>query len=234
MEIDGVQINWLGNAGFQIALPGVPQSAELGGKNSRIIYIDPYQIKEGLEKADIILLTHSHYDHCSVEDLAKIIQPGTKIVMTADCQSKILQFDIPLKYEIVQPGMELTLGEIKISTFPAYNLDKNFHPKSEEWIGYLVKMKNLLIYHAGDSDNIPELQRLTGHNQVDKKLVLCLPVGGRFTMTAEEAAEVVKIIKPYLAIPMHYGSVAGSLEDAQEFKELCEEQGNKVEILEKL
>lgn len=220
MNIDGVEINWLGNAGFQI-------------KSSRVIYLDPYKVKDGLEKADYILLTHSHYDHCSVEDISKLIQPGTKILMTADCQSKILRFDVPIKYEIIEPGTEINFGDLRISTLPAYNLDKNFHPKNEDWVGYLIKTKNVMIYTAGDTDNIPELQKLTGYKQEDKKLILLLPVGGRFTMTAEEAAEVVKMIKPDVAIPMHYGSVAGTLEDAQEFKELCEEQGNKVEILEK-
>jgi L-ascorbate metabolism protein UlaG (beta-lactamase superfamily) len=220
MEIDGISINWLGNAGFQI-------------KNSKIIYIDPYNIKPGMEKADLILLTHSHYDHCSVEDISHLIKSGTKIIMPANCQSKIMRFDVPIKYEIIEPGMEFSSGELKITTFPAYNVDKSFHPKNEEWVGYLIKIGKVLIYHAGDTDNIPEMQRLTGHKQPGTKLIALLPIGGRFTMTAEEAAEAVKLIKPDLAIPMHYGSVAGNKEDAEEFKELCEEQGIRVEILEK-
>lgn len=220
MKIEGVQIKWLGNSGFQI-------------KNSKVIYLDPYNVRDGLEKADLIFLTHSHYDHCSAEDISKLIQEGTKIIMTADCQSTILRFDIPLKYEIVEPNSELILGNIKVSCLPAYNLDKPFHPKTEEWIGYVIKLDNLILYFAGDTDKIPEMQKLTGYKQNNKKFVALIPVGGRFTMTAEEASDAVNLIKPDLAIPMHYGSVAGNLEDAQEFKELCEEQGNKVEILEK-
>lgn len=220
MEINGIELKWLGHAGFLI-------------ENSRVIYIDPYNIRDGLEKADLILLTHSHYDHCSVADIKKIIKEGTKILMPADCQSKITRFDVPIKMEIVEPGKELDLGGVKISALEAYNTDKHFHPKDESWVGYLVKMNNVLIYHAGDTDVIPEMQKLTGHKQEGKKFVALLPVGGRFTMTAEEAAEAAKIIKPDLAIPMHWGSIVGSEDDAKEFKELCEDEGINVEILER-
>ena len=220
MKIDNIDLKWLGNSGFLI-------------KNSKVIYIDPYKIKENSEKADLILLTHSHYDHCSVADIEKIIQEGTKIIMPADCQSKITRFNIPIKMEIIEPGQEFSFGEIKISTFPAYNIDKHFHPKEEQWIGYLIKINGVLIYHAGDTDLIPEMQKLTGYGHEGQKFVALLPVGGRFTMTAEEAAEAAKIIKPSLAIPMHYGSIVGGEEDAQEFVELCKENGVNAEILEK-
>jgi len=220
MKLGNIEIKWLGHSGFLI-------------KNSRVIYIDPYQIKEGLEKADLIFITHSHYDHCSVADIQKIVQEGTKIIMPADCQSKITRFDVPINMEIIEPNQEIELGEIKVSTFPAYNVDKHFHPKDESWVGYLIKMKNVLIYHPGDSDLIPEMQKLTGYKQPGKELVALLPVGGRFTMNAEEAAEAAKLIKPTIAIPMHYGSIVGTKDDAQEFKEICEENNIKVEILEK-
>ena len=220
MEYEGINIKWLGNAGFLI-------------EEERIIYIDPYNIKEGLPKADVIFLTHSHQDHCSVGDIYKLIKPGTRIVMTADCQSKIMRFEVPIKIEVVEPGDELEFGGLKISCVSSYNIDKSFHPKQEHWIGYLIKLEGVLIYHAGDTDFIPEMQKLTGYKQADNKFVALLPVGGRFTMTAEEAVEAAKLIKPDLAIPMHYGAVAGSEEDAQEFKELCEEEGIKVEVLKK-
>jgi L-ascorbate metabolism protein UlaG (beta-lactamase superfamily) len=220
MRIGEVELKWLGHSGFFI-------------KNSKKIYIDPYNIKEGMEKADIILITHSHYDHCSVADIGKIVQDGTKIIMTADCQSKIVRFNIPIKMEIVESGQELDIGDIKISVLPAYNLDKHFHPKNEGWVGYLLKINNILIYHAGDTDLIPEMQKLTGYKQVGKEFVALLPIGGRFTMNAEEAAEAAKLIKPTIAIPMHYGSVAETNEDTHEFKELCEENNIRCEILEK-
>lgn len=220
MLIDNIEIKWLGHAGFLI-------------KNSKTIYIDPYNIKEGAEKADLILITHSHYDHCSLGDMNKIIKEGTRMLITADCQSKINRFEIPIKIEIVEPGDELDYSDVKISVLPAYNTDKSFHPKEESWVGYLVKMNGVLIYHAGDTDVIPEMQNLTGHKQEGKKLIALLPVGGRFTMNSEEAAEAAKIIKPFLAIPMHYGSIVGTEEDAKEFSRFCKEEKISAEILQK-
>ncbi|MCK5150093.1 MBL fold metallo-hydrolase [Candidatus Pacearchaeota archaeon] len=229
MDIGNIEIKWLGHSGFLIksSAPGGVPSPE-----GKVIYIDPYNLREGSEKADLILITHSHYDHCSVVDINKIIKEGTKIIMSPDCQSKIAKFDVQIRMEVAEPNQEFMFGDIKISTFPAYNLHKPFHPKDESWMGYLIKIGDVLIYHAGDTDVIPEMQKLTGY-QLDKKFIALLPVGGRFTMTAEEAAEAAKIIKPFLAIPMHYGNFVGTERDAQEFKELCEEEGIRVEILEK-
>lgn len=220
MKIGDVDIKWLGHAGFLI-------------ENSSIIYVDPYQIKEGLPKADYILLTHDHYDHCSVPDLQKIVKEGTKIIMTANCQSKIVRFEVPIRMEVIEVGQELAINGLKITAFPAYNIDKHFHTKEDGVVGFLIQLDGVLIYHAGDTDVIPEMQKLTGYKQQGKEFVALLPVGGRFTMSAEEAAEAAKIIKPSLAIPMHWGSIVGSRDDAEEFKELCEEEGINVEILEK-
>ncbi len=220
MNFGNIEIKWLGHSGFLI-------------KNSKVIYIDPYNIKEGLDKADIILITHSHYDHCSFADLEKIVKEGTKIIITADCQSKIVRFKVPIKIEIIEPMQEMDLGGISISTIPSYNTDKHFHPKDEGWVGYVIKMNNVIIYHSGDSDLVPEMQRLTGHKQPGKEFIALLPIGGRFTMNVEEAAEAAKLIKPSVAIPMHWGSIIGSEDDAKEFKELCEENNIKCEILRK-
>jgi L-ascorbate metabolism protein UlaG (beta-lactamase superfamily) len=220
MNFDGIELKWLGHSGFLI-------------KNSKIIYIDPYNIKDLSEKADIILITHSHYDHCSVADMNKIVKEGTKIFITADCQSKITKFNVPIDIQIVEPNKEINLPGIRIFTFPAYNKDKNFHPKEEGWVGYLIKINNVLVYHAGDTDFIPEMQKLTGYGSNGKKFIALLPIGGRFTMTFEEAAEAAKLIKPFLAIPMHYGSIVGNEEDAKEFLELCKENKINAEILEK-
>ncbi len=220
MKIKNIELKWLGHSGFMI-------------KNSKIIYIDPYNIKEGLEKADIILITHSHYDHCSVADIEKIVQEGTKIIMPADCQSKITRFKVQIKMEIIEPYQEIDLGETQISAIPAYNTDKHFHSKEESWVGYLIKMPNVIIYHAGDTDLIPEMQKLTGYKKPEKDFIALLPIGGRFTMSAEEAAEAARLIKPDIAIPMHWGTIVGSEDDAKEFKELCEEKNIRCEILEK-
>lgn len=220
MQIDNVELKWLGHSGFFI-------------KNSKILYVDPYNIKDGLPKADIILITHDHYDHCSIQDLGKIVQEGTRIVMPADCHSKVNKFDVVVRTEIVERGSEVNLGEIKLSVLPAYNINKTFHPKEELGVGYLIKINDLVIYHAGDTDLIPELKNLTGHNQPNKKFIALLPIGGRFTMSVEEAVEAAKIIKPFLAIPMHYGSVVGNESDAKEFVDLCKEAGIDAKILEK-
>ncbi len=220
MDIGEVQINWLGHSGFLI-------------KNHKVIYIDPYNIQENQAKADFILITHSHYDHCSIADIKKILKPGTKVLLTVDSQSKMTRFDLPLDIQIVHPNQELIFGEIRISTVPAYNLDNPAHPKEEDWVGYVIRINDTFIYHAGDTDLIPEMQKLTGYNQPGKKFIALLPIGGRFTMNAEEAAEAAKLIKPFLAIPMHYGSVIGENKDAQEFVKLCQELGVNSKILEK-
>lgn len=220
MNFGDFELKWLGHSGFLI-------------KNSRVIYIDPYNIKEDSEKADLILITHSHYDHCSFADLKKIVKEGTKILMTADCQSKVTRFDTLIEMVVVEPNQELNLGDIKISTVHAYNIDKSFHTKEEGWVGYLIKFKDNVIYHAGDCDFVPEMQKLTGHGQPGKTFIALLPIGGRFTMSVEEAVEAVKMIKPSIAIPMHWGSIVGSDEDAKEFAELCLEFGVNAVILNK-
>jgi L-ascorbate metabolism protein UlaG (beta-lactamase superfamily) len=220
MDIGEIKLEWLGHSGFLI-------------KNHKVIYIDPFNIKEDSEKADFILITHSHYDHCSIADIKNIIKEGTKILLTADSQSKITRFQIPINIQIVEPNQELAFGDLKIAALPAYNLDNSAHSKDEGWVGFVIKMNDITIYHAGDTDLIPEMQKLTGHNQPDKRLVALLPVGGRFTMNAEEAAEAAKLIKPFLAIPMHYGNFVGTKEDAEEFVNLCKKEGIDATLLEK-
>ncbi len=221
MKFGSLDIQWLGHSGFLI-------------KNPSIIYIDPYNIRDGLDKADYILITHSHYDHCSVADMQKIIKEGTRIIITPDGQSKITRFETPVKIEVIEPGQELSFGDLKITAVPAYNIDKHFHSKDEQWVGYVIKSNGTIVYHAGDTDFIPEMQKLTGYSQPDKQFLALLPVGGRFTMSSEEAVEAAKLIKPTMAIPMHYGTIVGSDEDAKDFVNSCKEFGISAEILEKL
>ncbi len=225
MDFEGIEVRWLGHASFILK----------DKEKDRTIYIDPYDLSENpnLDKADMILITHSHYDHCSFADLQKVVKEGTIILATADCQSTINKLENPVKVEIVHPGMELDFNGLRILTVPAYNIDKSFHPKEEGWVGYVIKMNGLVLYHPGDTDVIPEMKNLTGHKQQGKTFVALLPIGGRFTMTAEEAVEAAKMIKPSITIPMHWGSIIGTEEDAKEFLELCKEEGIKCEILEK-
>ena len=221
MNFDETGIRWLGHSCFKIRT-----------SDNRIIYFDPYSINEDSEKADLILISHSHHDHCSVEDINKVIKENTRIVITADCQSKITRLKVPVRIEIMEPGSELNFGNLRIFAVPAYNVDKSFHPKEESWVGYLVKINSVMIYHAGDTDVIPEMRKLTGHKKEGKKFVALLPVGGRFTMNSEEAVEAAKILKPDLAIPMHYGAIVGTKEDGREFVKLCEEEGINAKVLE--
>lgn len=223
MEIGQLKLSYLGHSGFIIS-------------NGKKIAIDPYNVSQEAEKekVDLILITHSHYDHCSIKDIQKLSKKGTIIVVPVDAQSKIGHVE-DVEMQVIEVGDELEFGEIKIVGVPAYNLDKEFHPKNEGWLGYVVKMNNVIVYHAGDSDNIPEMAKLSGYGKDGNKFVALLPVSGTYTMNAEEAVEAAKIISPSIVIPMHYGSgVTGTIEDAQKFVKLCTELGIKAEILDKL
>jgi L-ascorbate metabolism protein UlaG (beta-lactamase superfamily) len=221
MEIGGIKLSYLGHSGFVIT-------------NGKRIVIDPYNVSDGVEKADLILITHSHYDHCSIKDITKLSKRGTVVVVPADAQSKITRVE-EVEMQIIEVGDELEFDGVKISAVPAYNVDKEFHPKSEGWLGYIIKMHNVVVYHAGDSDKIPEMSKLSGYGKDGNKFVALLPVSGTYVMTAEEAASVASLISPNVAIPMHYGAgVAGTIEDAQRFVKLCMEAGLKAEILDKI
>jgi L-ascorbate metabolism protein UlaG (beta-lactamase superfamily) len=221
MEVSGVRIDYTGHSGFVL-------TSEEGVR----IAIDPYNLSDDIERVDFVLITHSHYDHCSIKD----IKPGATIVVTADAQSKITRIE-KVNMQIIEKGDELSFNEdkIKIEATAAYNIDKEFHPKSEGWIGYLIKIDNVIIYHSGDSDKIPEIEKLSGYGKHGNQFVALLPVSGEFCMTSEEAAEVAKMLHVDLAIPMHYGAgVAGTLDDAKKFVSLCKEDGIASEILDKI
>ncbi|MEE8416257.1 MAG: MBL fold metallo-hydrolase [Desulfobacterales bacterium] len=196
------KIVWLGHDGFRI-------------DGDKIVYFDPYQISPGT-KADLILVTHEHFDHCSPGDIAKIQKPETVIVTEKDSAKK-LEGNV----KIVRPGQTIDVDEIKIEAVPAYNTDKTFHPKENGWLGFIVEMEGVRIYHAGDTDFIPEM------NQFEVDIAL-LPVSGTYVMTAIDAIEAALAIRPKLAIPMHYGAIVGGDQDAKDFKIALE---GKVEVL---
>ncbi len=223
MELNGVKIEFLGHSGFVI-------TTQKGKK----IVIDPYNLTSYHEKADFILITHNHYDHCSIKDIKKIVKEGTIAVVPADAQSKIMKVD-GLHMEIVEVGDEIELRDARVEIMPAYNVKKDFHPKREGWFGFVVKMGDVIVYHSGDSDEIPEMKRLTGYGKKGNKFVVLLPVSGQTVMNAEEAAEVANFLSPDVAIPMHYGAgVAGTMADAERFVELCKEMNINAEILHKI
>lgn len=183
-------------------------SFKLSGE--KIIYIDPFQIAES-EKADIILITHPHYDHCSIEDIKKIAKRDTAIIAPIDCQSKIAAGKLHYaEFKNIAPGDEISVYGHHIIAVPAYNLNKHFHNKSDEWVGYVISCGGKSFYHAGDTDFIQEMASI-------RTDVAMLPVGGTYTMNAREAAQAALIMKPKIAIPMHYGSIVGKPEDAEVF-----------------
>ncbi len=197
LEVNGVTITWLGHDSMKIKGDG------------RVIYIDPWKLKdEDKEPADVVLVTHEHYDHCSPLDVEKVSKKGTMIVATADSAKK-LKGDVV----VVKPGDTVELNNVTVNVVPAYNTNKSFHPKGSGWIGFIVTVGGKRIYHAGDTDRIPEMDDF----KVDVALI---PVSGTYVMTAEEAAEAVNRMKPTLAVPMHYGDIVGTEADAERFKKL--------------
>jgi L-ascorbate metabolism protein UlaG (beta-lactamase superfamily) len=200
------RIQWLGHSSFKIS-------------GQRIVYIDPYQIVPTSTHADIVLITHSHYDHCSPEDIMKVSDKHTTIVAPLDCVDKIPDREVT----VIRPGDEMEVKGIRIHAVPAYNTHKHFHPKSKGWVGYVIKINGMNIYHAGDTDWIPEMGKL-GH--ID---VALLPVGGNYTMGAEDAAHACDMINPEVAVPIHYGAIVGSMSDAVKFRDMV---SCRVEFLE--
>lgn len=196
MNVQGIEIEWLGHASFII---------------NNNIFIDPYQINTN-KKADLILITHPHYDHCSLQDIKKISKTETIILAPPDCSSKLSRIE-NIKTEIITAGKKLTSNNLIIETIPAYNTNKKYHPKQNEWMGFIITINNKRIYHAGDTDLIPEMSNLN----LD---IALLPIGGTYTMNAKEAAQAVFKIKTKIAIPMHYGKIIGTKEDALIFKKL--------------
>jgi L-ascorbate metabolism protein UlaG (beta-lactamase superfamily) len=190
------KIHWLGHDCFRI-------DAE------NVIYFDPLELKQGSAPADIILITHEHFDHCSPKDVAKIQKKGTVIVTTADCAKKLSG-----ETKIIKPGDAITVKGVKIEAVPAYNIDKKFHPKDKGWVGYIITVDGTRIYHAGDTDFIPEMKTI-------KTDIAFIPVSGTYVMTADEAVKAAEAMKPQVAIPMHYGSIVGSDKDAATFKQKC-------------
>jgi L-ascorbate metabolism protein UlaG (beta-lactamase superfamily) len=196
------KIHWLGHDAFKIT-------------ENQTIYIDPFQLKSA-DKADVIFLTHDHYDHLSLEDIDKIRRDDTVIVAPADCSKKLSG-----NAKFVKAGDKLNVKGIDVEVVPAYNTNKKFHPKANGWVGYVMTIGGTRVYHAGDTDLIPEMKNI-------KADIAMLPVSGTYVMTAEEAAQAALAIQPKIAIPMHYGSVAGAPGDGPRFKATLE---GKIEVL---
>lgn len=189
--------------------------------NGKILWIDPFQVTHGEPRADVLLITHAHGDHCSTGDMQKVTKPETVVVGPPDCIAKAPVDEA--KKIAVAPGDRPTVEGFSIEVVSAYNIDKPFHPKANNWVGYIISVGGRRLYHAGDTDRIPEMKAF----ETD---VAFLPIGGTYTMNAEEAAAAAnEDIKPKVAVPMHYGAVVGNDADAGRFRELCTE--TEVQIL---
>jgi len=216
MEINNIKLHWLGHDGFSLIT-----------QENKVIYIDPYKVSQVYHKkndAEIVLISHNHFDHLSIEDLRHVVNENTKIIAASECIEKLNQEGFK-NVKGVEPGQTIQERGIIIEIVPAYNINKTFHPKDDRKVGFIITFgKNFRIYHSGDTDKIPEM----GEYKSDVALV---PVSGVYVMTAEEAAEAVNnLLKPTkLTIPMHYGTVVGSLQDAIKFKKLV--KNCQVEIL---
>jgi L-ascorbate metabolism protein UlaG (beta-lactamase superfamily) len=192
-----VKLQWFGHASFKIT------------EGNTIIYIDPWKLKETPHDATVVLVSHSHYDHYSADDIAKVSGMTTKFIAAEDVVKK------QGKGEVLKPGQTVDIGGIKVTGVPMYNPAKKFHPKSNNWVGFAIEIGGKRIYYAGDTDETPEMDAM---KNIDLAL---LPVGGTYTMNAAEAANATKQFKPKQAIPYHWGDIVGSQADADNFKKLA-------------
>ncbi len=193
-------------------------------KKQEIIYIDPFQIDIPAHDADLILCTHSHYDHFSPEDIKAVANENTILIVTEDCKNDVYKTGInEERIHYTKPNEQIQFEEVVIETIPAYNKTKEYHPKSKNWVGYLIHIDGFIYYIAGDTDKTKEACSV-------KCDVAFLPVGGTYTMNYIDAANLVQKIKPKYVIPTHYGSIVGEPEDGILFKELIDGKDTKCEI----
>lgn len=188
----------------------------------KTVYIDPFGVQKNYNDADMIFITHSHYDHFSPEDIEKVRNNKTVIVVTEDLLEKTAELGFD-KIITVKPNENYNIENIEISTVRAYNVNKKFHPKENNWVGYILSMNNKKYYIAGDTDNTEDAQKV----ECD---IAFVPVGGTYTMTASEAAEFINIIKPKIAVPVHYASIVGEKEDGKKFASLVSQDIKCVEF----
>ena len=213
-DYEGIQFHWTGHDGFRIV-----------GDNKKTIYIDPFQLQKAQQNkndADILLLSHNHFDHLSVEDLKHVINHNTTIVAAKECIEQLKGIEVK-ELKGVRPGDKLEIEDIPIEIIHAYNTNKKFHPKDDEKVGFIFTINNQRIYHTGDTDIIPEMKSVNAD-------IALVPVSGTYVMTSDEAAQAVnELIKPRkLAIPMHYGSIVGTEKDAEAFRQLVKVCETKI------
>ena len=196
--------HWLGHDSFRI-------------DGSSTVYIDPWKLGADAPPADLILITHDHYDHFSIDDIARVVTPRTTLIGPATVTAQVDGVAVVA----LSAGETATVGSVTVTAVPAYNIDKFrrpgelFHPRAAGGLGYIVELDGCRVYHAGDTDAIPEMRAV----RCD---VALLPVSGTYVMTAEEAAEACRMISAHAVVPMHFGDVVGTAADAARFGDLCE------------
>ena len=184
-------------------------------RGSKIVYIDPYKIEEAYNDADYIFCTHSHYDHFSPEDITKIMKNNTTIITVKDAKTNAEK--LVNNIMIVEPNNEYIIDDISFRTTYAYNENKQFHPKENDWVGFIINLDGVEYFIAGDTDNVPEIRNV-------KCDVALLPVGGTYTMTVEEAADLANTIDAKVVVPTHYGVIVGNSDDGEKFAKLVNKE----------
>ena len=194
---------------------------------NKVIYIDPFKIDKNYNDADIVFITHDHFDHYSEEDIDKVINENTTIIIPEELLTKLLRKGINKNAIItVEPNERYMVQGIKFETIPAYNTNKTFHPKKNGWVGYIIIINGIRYYIAGDTD-------ITEENKQVKCDVAFVPVGGTYTMDFKEAASLINEIKPKIAIPIHYGSIVGTEQDAIDFIRLLHPEIKGIILMKK-
>ncbi len=211
LTVDGVEIERISHSAFRIRGGGVT------------VYIDPFHVAGMPRDGDVVICTHDHFDHCSPDDVKKVAAPSAIIVASRNCAGKVGR--LGFEYKLLSPGESVEVKGVRIEAVPAYNVGKRFHPRGYGGIGVLVEIGGITVYHAGDTDYIPEMESLRG--RVD---VALLPVSGVYVMDPLEAAKAAQAIAPRVAVPMHYGDIVGNRGDAERFARLLEGKV-RVEII---
>ncbi len=185
-------------------------------EGSVVLRFDPFQLEGAPHDADVVLVTHEHFDHFSPDDIRAVAKPETDYVVPRGMEDQVLALGIPGEHVLaLAPGEACDVRGVRVRAVPAYNLNKRFHPRDNGWVGYVVTLDGVRYYVAGDTDDLPENRSLG----CDVALV---PVGGTYTMTAPEAAAFVNAMQPRVAVPTHYGKVAGSPGDGAAFAALLD------------